>query len=161
MRKLFEVVALLALIATAWLAWGAVYGPNRLPDRIPTHFDAAGNPNGWGSPSMMMLMPVIAFATWLTLTVVSRFPAAFHYPVSAVPELLPRLQSLTQQMLVVLKAELTCLFAALQWIFIRSARTGDGHLFGAILPIVLAGVLGTVAWYIFAIFRIATARTEA
>ncbi len=161
MRKLFELVAILGLIATAWLAYGAVYGPNRLPDRIATHFDAAGNPNGWGSPSMMMLMPVIALSIYLSLTVAARFPAAFHYPIRTTPELLPRLQSITLDLLALLKAELTCLFAVLQWIFIRSARTGDGHLFAAILPVVMVVILGTVAWYILALIRAATARTEA
>lgn len=161
MRKLCEVVAVLALIATAWLAYGAVYGPGRLPDRIPTHFDATGNPNGWGSPSMMMLMPVIALSLYLSLTIAARFPAAFHYPIRTTPQLLPRLQSITLDMLALLKAELTCLFAALQWIFIRAARTGEGHMFAAILPVVMVVILGTVAWYIFAVVRIAAARSEA
>jgi uncharacterized membrane protein len=160
MRKLLEAVGLLALAVLAWMTYGALYGPDHLPDRIPTHFDAAGKATGWGSPSLMLLLPVIGVGVYLLLTVVSRFPTAFNYPVRSTPELLPRLQSVTQDMLVLLKAELACLFAALQWAIIRSARTGEGHLFAAILPIVIVVVLGTVGWYIFCIFRAAAARAE-
>jgi hypothetical protein len=63
-------------------------------------------------------------------------------------------------MFVLLKVELACLFALLQWIFIRSARTGEGRLFAEILPGVIVVVLGTVAWYIVAIFRVAAARSD-
>jgi len=50
MRKLLEAVSVAGLVALYWFTWSALYGPNRLPDRVPTHFDAAGNPNAWGSP---------------------------------------------------------------------------------------------------------------
>ncbi len=160
MRKPPEAVALLAIAVLLWMTYAALYGPNRLPDRIPTHFDAAGNANGWGSPSLMILMPAIGIGVYLLLTVVSRFPTAFHYSVPTTPELLPRLQALTQNMLTLLKAELACLFAVLQWAIIRSARTGEGHLFAYILPVMLVVILGSVAWYIVGIFRCAALRGE-
>jgi len=137
------------------MTWAALHGPDRLPDRIPTHFDMAGRANGWGSPSLMLLMPAIAVGTYLLLTVVSRFPSAFNHPIASTPELLPRLRSVTQTMLILLKAELTSLFAALQWIFIHSARTGEGHLFAQILPVVILVVLGTLTWYLIAMVRCA------
>ncbi len=160
MRKSLEAVALLAIAVLIWMTYGALYGPNRLPNRIPTHFDAKGTPNGWGSPAILLLMPAIAFGVYLLITVVSRFPSAFNYPVRTTPELLPRLQSITIEMLTLLKAELACLFAVVQWIIIRSASTGEGHLFAEILPFVMVVILGTVAWYIVAIFRAATRRSE-
>jgi hypothetical protein len=58
-------------------------------------------------------------------------------------------------MLALLKVELAGLFAVLQWIFIRSARSGEGHLFAQIMPVVVIIILGTVGWYVFAIFRAA------
>lgn len=160
MRKLLEFIAAITLIVLGWLTWQALYGPNRLPDRIPTHFDAAGHPNGWGSPSTMLLMPAIALGVYMLLTVVARFPGGFNYPIRPTPEILPRLRSVTQDMLVLLKAELAFLFTALQWVFIRSARTGEGHLFTQVLPVVILMTLGTVAWYIFALFRCAAAPAE-
>ena len=48
-----------ALALNGWITYRAVWGPNPLPERIATHFDAAGNPNGWGPPAMLLLLPVI------------------------------------------------------------------------------------------------------
>ena len=157
MRNLLGAVALAGLVTLAFLTYSALYGPNRLPDRVPTHFDSAGNPNGWGSPHAMIVMPVIAGAVYLLMTVVSRFPSAFNYPVRTTPEIVPRLQAVTLQMLAWLKAELMWLFAALQWAFIHSAHTGEGRLFPALLPVVLFVVLGTLGWHLVALFRTACA----
>lgn len=110
MRKLAEALAVAAFAVLAWLTWAALYGPNRLPDSVPTHFDAAGNANGWGSPSGMV--------SWI-------------------------------------KAELVCLFAVLQGVFIQSAHSGNGALFAKVLPVFLVVIFGTVALHIVALFRVA------
>jgi uncharacterized membrane protein len=156
MWKLLEVASLVGLAVLCWLTWIALYGPNRLPDHVPTHFDAAGNPNAWGSPSGMLLMPVIATALYLLMTVVARFPDAFHYPVRVSPGNIARLQTVTLSMVLWLKVELVCLFAVLQWTFIQSARTGDGHLFPMILPFFIVTVFGTIGWSIVALIRAAS-----
>lgn len=158
MRKLLEAFALAGLAALVWLTYSALYGPGRLPDRVATHFDAAGNPNGWSSPQAMIVMPVIAGAIYLLMSVVGQFPATFHYPVRPTSQNLPRLQAVTLNMLAWLKAELAWLFALLQWAFVRSAQTGEGRLFPQILPVVLIVVLGTVGWHLVALFRAAGAQ---
>jgi hypothetical protein len=154
-RKTLELIGLIALAALYGLTWSALYGPNRLPDRVPTHFDAAGNPNGWGSPSGLILMPAIATALYLLMTVVARFPESFHYPVRITPQNLARLQAVTLNMVLWLKVELACLFAVLQWAFIQSARTGNGHLFPMILPFFIVAVFGTIGWSLVALMRAA------
>ena len=49
----------IALVVAAALAWPA------LPDRIPTHFDAVGQPDAWGDRSLALwlLMPLLAVAS--------------------------------------------------------------------------------------------------
>jgi uncharacterized membrane protein len=114
MRKTLEFIGLLALVALFWLTWSALYSPNRLPDRVPTHFNAAGTPNAWGSPYGMILMPVVATALYLLVSIVSRFPESFHYPVRTTPQNIARLQTVTLNMVLWLKVEIVCLFALLQ-----------------------------------------------
>jgi uncharacterized membrane protein len=160
MRKSLEALGLMALAALVWVTCTALNGASRLPDRIPTHFDAAGKPNGWGSPSMLIVMPVIALAIYLLMSVVARFPSAFNYPVRVTPENLTRLQAVTLDMLAWLKTELACMFAVLQWAIIRSARSGEGHLLSAILPVSILIIFGTVGWHIVALFRAANAGAE-
>lgn len=156
MRKTLELAGLIALGLLAWITYASLYGPNRLPDRVPTHFDAAGNANAWGSPSGMVIMPVIAGGLYLFMTVVARFPSAFNYPVRVTPANLPRLQAIALNMIAWIKLELVCLFAVLQWVFVQSARSGEGHLFPRVLPVFLVVIFGTVALHIVALFRAAS-----
>ncbi len=155
MRKLAEVVALAGLVVLVGLTWSALYGPHRLPDRVPTHFDAAGTPNAWGSPAGMILLPAIAIGVYLLMSLVARYPHAFNYPVRATPTNLPRLQAIALRMIAWIKAEVACLFAVLQGVFIQSARSGSGALFAKVLPVFLVVIFGTVALHFIALFRAA------
>ncbi len=155
MRKSLEAIGLGALALLAWITWSALNGPQRLPDRIPTHFDVAGNPNGWGSPAMLLLLPVVAVALYLTMTVVARFPSSFNYPVRVTPENRLRLQDLTLSMIAWLKTELACLFVCLQWFMIQAARSGEGRLSPLMMPGFLVVVFGTLGWYMVAAVRTA------
>lgn len=157
MRKSLEVLGIFVLILLCWITWAALYGPNRLPDRVPTHFDAAGSPNAWGSPSGMILLPAIAVGLYLLMSLVARFPGAFNYPVRTTPQNIARLRDVTLDMIAWLKTELICLFTLLQWLFIQAARTNNGHLFPLIPPFFIAAILATVGWHFIAMFRVARA----
>lgn len=156
MRKTLELAGLIALAVLAWMTYAALAGPNRLPDRVPTHFDAAGNANAWGSPAGMIIMPIVAGGIYLLMSVVGRFPSAFNYPVRVTPAVLPRLQSIALNMIAWIKVELVCLFAALQWVFVQAARSGEGHLFPRVLPVFLVVIFGTVALHFVALIRAAS-----
>ncbi|MGP8174276.1 MAG: DUF1648 domain-containing protein [Terracidiphilus sp.] len=155
MRRTLEVVSLAGLAVLFWITWRAFYGPDPLPARIPTHFDIAGNPNGWGSPSSLLLLPAVALAIYLGMTVVSKFPSAFNYPVRVTPENRPRLQALTLQMIAWLKTEMICLFAWIQWAIVASARQGRLSMSPAEIPLFILAVFATIGWHIVAMFRAA------
>jgi len=68
MRKTIEALGLMVLGFLFWMTYTARYGPERLPDRIPTHFDISGQPNAWGPPSILWLLPVIGAGLYLLMT---------------------------------------------------------------------------------------------
>ncbi len=155
MRKSLEAIALIALFLMGWVTYLAFEGPDRLPDRVPIHFDMAGNPNGWGSPAVLLLLPIVTAGLYFAMTVVSRFPSTFNYPVRVTRENLARLQSVSLNMIAWLKAELCCFFAILQWAIIRAVRSGQGHLFALLVPALLVVVFSTIGWHFVALFRAA------
>jgi uncharacterized membrane protein len=155
MRKLLEVIGLSFLVVLWVITWGALHGPNPLPATIPTHFDTAGNPNGWGSPSGIIFMPLIATALYLLITVVSFFPASFNYPVRVTPQNRSRLEAISLSMIGCIKLELAVLFTVLQQAFVQAARTGQGTLFPRILPISLVVIFGTIGLHALALFKAA------
>lgn len=159
MRKILEAVSLFALAALAWVTWAALAGPDRLPSRIPTHFNLAGKPNGWGAPQMLLLFPVIAGLLYLLFTWVDRHPSAFNYPVRVTRENQPRLQAVALSMTAWLKAEVLCLFAWVQIAAIEAARSGSGpHWLAALMPVFLGVVFGTIIAHVVAMRR--TARPQ-
>ena len=151
-----------ALVVVAWLALGglwaytaaAIYGPGRLPARFATHFDAAGQVNGWGEPKMLWLMPLIATGAVALMTVVSRFPQAFNYPMRITRAMRPQLERISLNMIAWLEAELVCLFLAVQGVIIRSAREGQNRLSPWLLPCVLLVVFATIGWHFAALLRV-------
>jgi len=153
MRKFAEVLSLLALTVLAWTTCHALAGPQPLPDHIPTHFDFAGQPNGWGSWHSLLFLPSVALALYILLAVVSRFPSMFNYPVRVTPENRSRLEDLALGMLTWMKAEVLCLFAWIQWAILASARSGRGELPFVLLPVALVVTAGTTGWYIAAMRR--------
>jgi len=85
-------------------------------------FDLAGHPNAYGPPQMLLILPAVALVLYLLITVVSRNPAVFNYPVRATPQNRQRLQELALNMIAFLKAETVILFALIQYQTIDSAR---------------------------------------
>ncbi|MGA9669384.1 MAG: DUF1648 domain-containing protein [Terracidiphilus sp.] len=155
MRKNLEIVGLVVLAVLCWITWQALYGPDRLPDRVPTHFDAAGTPNGWGPPSTLLLLPIVAVGVYCLITLVALFPSAFNYPVRITLENRLRLQTLSLQMVAWLKFDLACLFTWLQWSILNTVRNGQGRLSPWIVPFFLVVVFGTCIAHIVAMFRTA------
>ncbi|MGA3159811.1 MAG: DUF1648 domain-containing protein [Terracidiphilus sp.] len=156
MRKSLEAISLAALAFIVWITWQALYGAKQLPARIAVHFDMAGNPNGWGTPSDLPLFPVMAAAIYLLMTVVARFPSSFKYPVEITEENRPRLEALNLDLIAWMKMEMVCLFAWVQWTIIEMARRGRGDLSFFALPFIfLVALFGTAIWFIVAMRRAA------
>jgi uncharacterized membrane protein len=143
------------LHALTGITWDAVDGPNPLPQRIPTHFNAMGEPNAWGSPSTLWLLPGVAAFVFMLISAVSLFPAAFNFPVRSTPLNRPRLVMLTIRMMAWIKVELVCLFLYIQWTIIESVRGGHVALSPLIVPAFLVAVFGTIAAHAVAVFRAA------
>ena len=71
LAALFSLAA--ALAATAW-AW------DRLPGRVPMHFDLHGQVDGTGPRASLFLLPAVMLAAWLFFEVLPRFDPRFAVP---------------------------------------------------------------------------------
>jgi uncharacterized membrane protein len=155
MRKNLEIIGLAALAVLGWITATVFYGPTRLPDKIPTHFDMAGNPNGWGTSSTLLFLPALAVGIYALISLVSLFPGAFNYPVRITQENRPRLQALSLEMIAWIKVQLACFFTFLQWFILDTVRIGHGRLSPWIVPPFVLVVFGTCIAYVVAMFRTA------
>lgn len=153
MRRILEFVSLFGLAAIAGSTFNALVGPHGFGNRVPTHFDAGGRPTAWGSPWILLVLPIAALVIYLLMTLVSRFPGAFNYPVRVTPANYARLQELALEMIAWLKAEVVWLFAIIQIATVRAARTGHVGLSPRFMPLALGVIFATIIGYIGAMRR--------
>lgn len=151
--RVLEAISLAALAVLAAETALALFGSAPLPARVPTHFNAAGSPDAWGSASALWLLPAIAAILYLLMTWVARHPAAFNFPVRVTPFNRQRLQDVALSMIAWLKAELLSFFAFIQWTIVRAARHPDRAISPVPMPLLLAAVFLTVGIHLVAIFR--------
>lgn len=144
-------VAILGLLflVTAW----AVYGPSPLPDRIPTHFNLAGHPDGWGSAAFLVFVPFVALLLYIFISLVARYPSLAHYPVEVTSENRSRLEHLALGMMAWLKVEMVGIFACLQITLIQAAHHPDDVVSLLAVWALLAAVIITVIVYLVAMVR--------
>ncbi|WP_348265055.1 DUF1648 domain-containing protein [Telmatobacter sp. DSM 110680] len=161
MRKTMEVVGLGILAVLFWITYSALNGPEKLPNRIPTHFDISGQPNAWGPPGFLWFLPLVAIGLYLLMTVLGsiRF-RRYNLPVAVTESNLPFIQEQTSVMVTWIKCEMLCLFAYLQWSIIQSARTSQFRLSPLLIPVFLVVIFSTVGWHLAAIIRGAKARID-
>jgi hypothetical protein len=157
MRRILEIVSVAALGYLLGETTRALYGPSPLTGPLPTHFNLAGRPDGWGSAHVLWLFPAIAAALYLLMTWVARYPRAFNFPVRVTPRNRPRLEELALSMTVWLKAELVSFFALIQWTLIRAARNPGRHFSAVPMPAFLALVFLTIGLHFAAIVRVGRA----
>jgi uncharacterized membrane protein len=155
MRKVLEAICLGLLATLIGVTWSALHGAAALPERIPTHFDASGHPNAWGSPGALWLLPGVAVGLYLLITLVSQFPSAFKFPVRPAPQNRARIETLTLQMLAWVKTELAGLFLYIQWSILQSVRQGNASLNPWFMPVFMVVVFATMILHGVAVFRAA------
>ena len=120
-----------------------------LPNKIPTHFGAAGAPDGWGGKGMLLFLTWTNIMLYLLLTIVNKFPHTFNYPVKITPENALKQYHLARYLLLFLKTETVLLFTYILWGTIQVAlgkAEGLGILF---LPIILVIIFGTIGVYFY------------
>jgi uncharacterized membrane protein len=153
MRKTAEFLSVAALAALVLITINALYGPHPLPGQIPTHFDLLGRANGWGSPRSLLFFLLFSIAMYLLLTLVSRFPSLFNYPVKVTELNRPQLQQLALSLLSWTKAEVLVFFVWMDFAMVQAARNPDRGLSPYPLGVFGVIVFATIFGHIVAMFR--------
>lgn len=74
---IFEIVfVIVAIIVWAIIIWMV----HRAPDVVPTHFDASGNPNAYGSPKGVTIPCAIITVVGVVCMIVAYFPRLINMP---------------------------------------------------------------------------------
>jgi len=148
---LLEMLGSLAILAI----WGLVISNySILPDTIPTHFNAAGEPDDFGGKASLLVLPIMATIMFFGLTFLNKFPEIFNYPVDITLDNAPAQYRNIQRMIRYLKMVIVWIFGS---IVFRNIQIGQGirdDLGGWFLPIVLGLLFIPLVYFIVNSFRI-------
>ena len=105
--NIIGVLALLGSTLFVIIMW------SQIPDQIPTHYNFAGEADGYGGKGSLIFMMVLAWFMFILITVLMRFPNTWNMPVKVTAENKARLYSITRAMLEVIKMLVSLLFAVM------------------------------------------------
>lgn len=136
-----------ALLLLFVLVLAAIYWQD-MPDRIPTHFNLMGQPDGWGGKSSFLIFPVLSLILFIMLTVFSFFPEIGNYPWEITEENAGRQYHLVRLLLGVLKVEIMTIFLYFEWLTIQAGMVKAAWGISMFMPAMLGAMGVTVVVYI-------------
>jgi uncharacterized membrane protein len=148
--RTIEAAAILMLLAM----WGIVlFSFSKLPDVVPTHFDATGKPDAFGDKTSLLLLPVLSTILFAGMTIINNYPHIFNYPVKITPENALRQYTIATRLVRTLKGVIMILFFIILYFTIRTALQESGGLGFWFLPLFLIMVYVPVLYYFVLSFR--------
>ncbi|TNE66195.1 MAG: DUF1648 domain-containing protein [Bacteroidetes bacterium] len=126
---------------------------SELPDMIPTHFNARGEADDYGSKASIWILPLIGAALYGFLTSLNRYPHVFNYSVKITPDNAETQYRLAIRMLRGLKLFMLFLFTYICWGTIRGALAGDPGLSSWFVWLTFGGIAVMLIWYLISATR--------
>ena len=128
-------VILLGSIAYILIIW------HTLPEQIPTHYNAAGEIDGYGGRGTLLLMPIIGLVTDLVVALVGRFPQSWNTGTRINVLNRARVYRLVRDLMADLRVAMALLFGGLGLYLAHLPEHFGGLLFVPILLLIQIPIL--------------------
>ena len=139
------------VLLALWIWTGMSY--SSLPDTIPTHFNAAGEADGFGRKASIVSLPVVASLLYIGLTLLNRVPHSFNFPTPITQDNALRQYTNATRMIRYLKLILVVVLAGISYQTIQQANgTGDG-LGLWFLPLTLGLIFMPLLYFVIKSFQ--------
>ena len=122
-----------------------LYYFDKLPQTIPRHFGANGEPDGFSGKGIIWIFPIIGIVMFVGMFWLNKYPHIFNYPQQVTKENAERLYTIGTRMIRTLYSIITCIFAYITWSIIQTAlgnQDGLGTRFTPVFIIIIFGVTG-------------------
>jgi len=137
--ELIGIIGLLILIALP------IYFFDKLPEIIPRHFAANGEPDGFSGKGIIWTLPIIGIVMYVGMFWLNKYPHIFNYPQQVTKDNALRLYTIGTKMIRTLNAIITCVFVYITYSKIQTAlgnQDGLGTWFTPVFMILIFGVTG-------------------
>lgn len=139
------------ILAALWL-W-TIYGYGDLPDSIPVHFNAAGNPDRYGGKATLFVLPVIAAFLYAGLSILAKYPHIFNYPTAITAENALKQYKGATRLLRYLKTAIVVIFAMIAFHTNELAAGRETSLGALFLPLIIGFILVPSLLYAYFAYR--------
>lgn len=141
-----EALSLLILLGV----WALVFiNYSHLPETIPTHFNALGQPDRFSSKIQIIILPIVLTFMYAGLSMLNRYPHIFNYPNQITPENAYRQYESATRMIRMLNCAMCIVFGLIVFNTIRTAQ-GDTEGLGVwFLPATLILIFAPLIHYFF------------
>lgn len=106
------------------LFWSSVAAWLTVTDRIVTQFDAAGNPQSWGSKNTLLILPGVSLALGILFSIGAYLPRYCNYPCKVTEQNAQKLYGLARQLLLVIGTITIFLMWFISRNIVQSSLTG-------------------------------------
>lgn len=145
--KFINILSVLSILGT--LVYVILIYPT-LPDTIPTHFNAAGEADGWGGKNSIFILPFVAIVLFIPIYFISKVPHIFNLPVTITKENAPRIYPVAQFYMCLMNLETVLLLCYLVF-----ASIPNGLSIGILLlPIIIGMFAVTIILFTIKIKRL-------
>lgn len=121
----------------------------QLPDQIPTHFNATGQPDSYGEKSTLWFLVIAGIVIYALILLVNRAPHIVNYSVPITPENAPRQYQNLQRMNRSMAAIISLCLAYILYAIIEMSL-GDRESLGPWFVLLFLGLIfGVIGYYLY------------
>jgi uncharacterized membrane protein len=131
----------MALVGLVTVFGYALYFYPKLPDIIPSHFNAAGKADDYSPKNTFWFLPGLTVFIYVLLTLIARIPHSFNFPVAITQKNARTQYTLALRFIRYLKVIIIWLFFFIVQAMARDVRGSDASGLGLwFLPVFLAAI---------------------
>ena len=124
-----------------------------LPEAIPTHFNASGEADGFGSKNTVWLLPALALIIYVILFILNKYPHLHNYMVNITEDNALKNYRFSTRLLRFVNLFTVALLTYIQYIVLRSSTGETVNLGGWFLPTIITVSIVAPAFLIYYNFR--------
>ncbi len=143
--KIIELIAWVLLFAI----WVLIYtNYANLPETIPTHYNGAGEADGFGGKATILTLPFIASILFIVLTILNKFPHLFNYPTNITHDNAFKLYTNATRLIRYLKLIIVFIFGLIAYKTMQNAKGEADGLGVWFLPLTMGLIFIPLIYFV-------------
>jgi uncharacterized membrane protein len=132
--KFIETLCIIILVAL-WVGTIAFF--SKLPDQIPSHFNAAGQADDFSNKKHIFVLPIVATIIYVGMTFLNKRPHIYNYLTTVTIENARQLYTSATRLIRVLKLAVVVIFSGIVFMTHKTSLANGGGLEAWFLPFLL------------------------